>query len=300
MTTVAVAGARGKTGKSVVRAIRAAGMDAVPAPRPYDLPAVDAVYFIAPNLYPDEPGLVSQAIDAGRAAGAETFVYHSVAWPYCPSMPHHLDKAAAEVQVRASGLDWTILQPCAYLQNFSGPLEGPTDRVAVPYDPDAPFAFIDVGDVAEIAATVLADRSGRHRNATYELGGPEPLSVRQLAAACGRRYGTPIDVRRVPLSEWEAPVGLSPEARDRLIAMFAFYDAHGFTVGGAVSEMLLGRPARRLADVLAGTSSGGASGTSSGGTSGTSSGIAGSPAHVANSAGAVGQSSISPATGRRP
>lgn len=276
MTAVAVAGARGKTGTAVVRAVRAAGIDAVPAPRPYDLPAVDAVYFIAPNLHPDEPGLVARALDAAHTAGARAFVYHSVAWPYCPAMPHHRDKADAELLVRASGLQWTILQPCAYLQNFAGAIDGTAADVDVPYDPDQLFGFIDLGDVAAIAATVLrqslsVDGADRHRGATYELGGPEQMSVRQLALACGRHHGAPVDVRRTALSDWQAPDGLSPDAADRLRAMFAFYDAQGFAVGGAVTEMLLGRRARRLADLLAGRS----------------------PADVANCRGPVGQSSIS-------
>lgn len=237
---VAVTGARGKTGQAVVHAVRDAGLDAVPAARPYRFDPVDAVYFIAPNLHPDEPALVAKALEAARDAGAGRFVYHSVAWPYCPEMPHHRDKAEAERLVRASGLEWTILQPCAYFQNFAGVIGGAPGPIDLPYSPDSPFAFIDLGDVAQVAARVLADSSGRHRNATYELGGPEILSVADLARTCGEHHGSTIDVRRA-----------RADAAPRLAAMFDFYDRHGFAVGGAVTGWLLGRPARTLADLLA-------------------------------------------------
>ncbi|WP_237248800.1 SDR family oxidoreductase [Spelaeicoccus albus] len=253
---MAVTGARGKTGRAIIRAVRDAGLDACAAPRPYRFPPVDAVYFIAPNLHPDEPGLVEDALEAARAAGVGRFVYHSVAWPYCPEMPHHLAKAEAERLVRASGLDWTILQPCAYFQNFAGVIGGDTHAIELPYSPDSRFAFIDLDDVAAVAAGMLADGTGRHRNATYELGGPEALSVAELAAACGAHYGVPVDIRRVhpPAGDEAADQADGPGPGSRLAAMFEFYDTTGFAIGGGVAGWLLGRPAHALADLLAGRS----------------------------------------------
>lgn len=218
MTRVAVFGGNGKTG----RAVRAHLTDAVPIGRAemVDLPAVldgcDAAYLIAPNLHPDEPGYVEDALDALTAAGVGRVVYHSVASPYVPAMPHHLGKAVAEDLVRRSGLAWTILQPGAYLQNLD--LTGPAVRV--PYDVDALFGFLDLDDLGAVAARVLLEDG--HTGATYELASRQ-ATVRQVAEEAGRT------------AEQVADPGTHPW----LSAMFEYYDAHGLPVGTRTLRALL-------------------------------------------------------------
>ncbi len=131
-------------------------------------------------MHPDERTFVLDVVAAARAAGVERLVYHSVASPYVPAMPHHLGKAEAEDVVRRSGLAWTILQPGAYLQNF--PLDGSPLRIA--YRADAPFGFSHLDDVAEVAATVLLDDG--HDGATYELASLRSTPA-EIAAAARRR-----------------------------------------------------------------------------------------------------------------
>ena len=176
----------------------------------------EAAYLIAPNLHPDEPAYVAEALAALTQAGVGRVVYHSVASPYVPEMPHHLGKAVSEDLVRRSGLAWTILQPGAYLQNLD--LSGP---VEVPYDVDAVFGFADLTDVAEVAALVLTEAG--HVGATYELA--SRVGHRgELAAEAG------VTARRTD----ERPDGW-------LGAMFAYYDRHGLPVGTRTLALLLGR-----------------------------------------------------------
>ena len=141
-------------------------------------------------------------------------VYHSVASPYAPAMPHHLGTARSEDLVRRSGLDWTILQPGAYLQNLdlSAPLE-------VPYSPDARFGFLDLIDLRRAAAVVLTEEG--HSGATYELA-TRVATVRELAEAAG------VPVTRVP----------DPGTHPWLSAMFAYYDGDGLPVGTRVLHAL--------------------------------------------------------------
>src|SRR5688500_14648236 len=128
---VAVLGGHGKTGRAVCSALAARGVDARPLGRADwpDLAAAmagcEAAYVIAPNLHPDEPSYVASVLSALVSAGVGRVVYHSVASPYAPAMPHHVGKAVSEDLVRRSGLDWTVLQPGAYLQNLD--LTGPVD-----------------------------------------------------------------------------------------------------------------------------------------------------------------------------
>ena len=149
-------------------------------------------------------------------------VYHSVASPYAPDMPHHLGKAVSEDLVRRSGLAWTILQPGAYLQNLD--LSRP---VAVAYDVHAVFGFADLVDVAAVAAVVLTEAG--HVGATYELAS-RVATVAELAAEAG-----------VPATRTGARPG------GWLGAMFDYYDRHGLPVGTRTMDMLQGRQGLRRA-----------------------------------------------------
>ena len=215
---VAVVGGHGKTGRAVCAALP----DAVPLGRAewpdlHDaLTGCDAVYLIAPNLHPDEPAYVAHALDAAATVGVDRVVYHSVASPYVPAMPHHLGKARAEDVVRRSGLAWTILQPGAYLQNLD--LSAP---VGVPYDVHAPFGFLDLADLGAAATTVLADDG--HLGATYELAS-RSSTVAEVAAEAGLPAGRVVD----------------PGTHPWLSAMFAYYDRHGLPVGTLPLRALLG------------------------------------------------------------
>lgn len=220
---VAVLGGHGKTGRAVCGALTDRGVDALPLGRgdwPDLASAVagcDAAYVIAPNLHPDEPAYVASALTALAAAGVGRVVYHSVASPYAPAMPHHVGKAVSEDLVRRSGLAWTILQPGAYLQNLD--LTGPLD---LPYSPDVRFGFLDLADLGRAAAVVLTEDG--HEGATYELA-TRVATVRELAEEAG------VPVRRVA----------DPGAHPWLSAMFAHYDAHGLPVGTRVLDALVSR-----------------------------------------------------------
>jgi uncharacterized protein YbjT (DUF2867 family) len=223
---IAVLGGHGKTGRAVVAALAGRGVEARPMGRA-DWPALadavagcEAAYLIAPNLHPDEPAYVAAALAALTEAGVGRVVYHSVASPYAPDMPHHLGKAVSEDLVRRSGLAWTILQPGAYLQNLD--LSGP---VVVPYDVDAVFGFADLADVAAVAALVLTEDG--HVGATYELAS-RVATVAELAAEAG------VTATRTD----ERPDG-------RLGAMFDYYDRYGLPVGTRTLHALLGRPVTR-------------------------------------------------------
>lgn len=258
--TVAVTGASGKTGRAVTDAVRARGAAVRPLVRPHvdldtgaGLEAVagcDAVYVIAPNVHPEEPAFVARVLEACQRTGVQRVVYHSVAQPYAPAMPHHVDKAVAEDLVRRSGLRWTVLQPCAYLQNLLPGLRSRPPELVVPYSPDTAFAFVDLQDVAEAAAVVLTD--DRHAGATYELGGPRAVSVREVARTAADVLGAEVAVRRTTPRQWAAGPGASlpAGARARLAAMFRYYDAYGLLAGSLALEALLGRPPRGVREVL--------------------------------------------------
>lgn len=243
---VAVLAGRGKTGRAVAAALARRG--AVPRPvgreigeGPAALRGARSVYLVAPNLYEDEPRYVEDVLRAAHAAGVDRVVYHSVAAPYAPNMPHHVGKARTEDLARRGPLRWTILQPCAYQQNFVPALRGEAPSLRVPYDPVRPFGLVDLEDVAEAAAVALLDDT--HVGATYELGGPALLGAADVAAVASKVLGVEVPVERISFEEWSRTAGAGQGERERLWLrrMFAYYDRYGLPAGALPLRGLLGR-----------------------------------------------------------
>jgi NAD(P)H dehydrogenase (quinone) len=280
-TRVLVTGAGGKTGRAVISALGHHGVAArafVRTPdRVADLVAADhldldvatgdqretadlaaalegvtAVYAIAPNVSPDEVAMGRAVVDACRTAGVERLVFHSVVHPQLRAMPHHADKGRVEELLVGSGLDWTILQPNAYLQNLAGYVDAlRAGRYEVPYATDAGLAMVDLDDVAEVAARCLVERLGVH--ATFELSGPAEITPDDVATVAAQLLGRPVTATRHDPDTWAATAGadLPAETRSRLLAMFRDYDVHGSPGDPTVLAALLARRPRDLRQVLA-------------------------------------------------
>lgn len=258
---IAIVSGTGKTGRAITDAVSAAGHVPVPLGRKEltdpvgALRGCHAAYLMAPNLHGDELGLIEMLLEASHRAGVERIVYHSVAAPYAPSMPHHLAKAEAEDRVRRSRLPFTIVQPCAYIDNLVPGLRGASPVINVAYSAEAPFGLIGLRDVGEAAARLLT--TDDHLGATLELGGPELISVRDVARAAEEVLGTAVGLEVTNPTTWaaaqEAAADSVIDARERawLTAMFDYYDHYGLPCGSAGIPAILGREARNIAEVLA-------------------------------------------------
>lgn len=253
---IAVVGGRGKTGRAVISALNSYGAHAEPLGREELTAPVGALngfqtmYLMAPNMHPDEAEFVGNLLEAAHEAGVQKVVYHSVTAPYVPDMPHHRAKAEGEHLVRTSGLEWTILQPCAYVQNFMPQLVADNPGIVVPYNADRPFGLVDLLDVGEVAARALVEPA--LVGSTLELGGPELVTIRDLADAASRVLGREVPLTVIPSQEWSVGAGasLKPREHDWLLAMFDYYESYGLPTGGTAVAHVLGRPARSLDEVL--------------------------------------------------
>ena len=129
---------------------------------------------------------------AAQAQGVKRFVYHSVLHPQIEAMPHHWRKMRTEEMLIGLGLELTILQPAAYMQNILSALPGIVAEgvLRVPYPVTTRLSLVDLQDVAEVAAVVLT--AAGHGGATYELAGSEPISQTEVAAAIGTSLKIPV------------------------------------------------------------------------------------------------------------
>jgi uncharacterized protein YbjT (DUF2867 family) len=212
------------------------------------LTEAEALYLIWPNFDPGETAGATALLAAARRAGVARVVYHSVLRPQIRAMPHHAAKDRVEEALDASGLNWRVLQPCAYADNVDGQLveAAGTGILRSPWGLQQAQSLVDLRDVADAAVALLTEDG--LDGGTFEAVGPEPLTapgIAELLAARLRR-----DVRAVD----DVPDGPVPP-REEYAAhcarlMFDHYRAHGFTGSPRVLEALLGRPARTFAEHL--------------------------------------------------
>lgn len=261
---ILVLGATGKTGRRVVRALEAAGAKVRAASRssahrfdwsdePTWKPVLDGVaaaYVIAP----EDPALAAPFVELAEAAGVGRLVLLSGRG--LDETPDDVFQGmhAAEKAVRSSGLSWTILRANNFAQNFSEDLWRPeveAGRLSLPMD-DTPEPFVDVRDIAEVAALVLT--TDGHDGRTYDLTGPEGITfaaaVGKIAAATGRAIElvrlTPAEYREFLLSQ-----GVPEEFVVELDGMFeGMRNGLMATPTDDVSR-LLGRPATSFDDYVA-------------------------------------------------
>jgi len=269
---ILVTGAAGKTGRAVVRALAGKGEKVkalVRRPEQVEqlkalgaaevvvgdmlsqvtfehiIPGCRAVYHICPNVDPYEIVIGAFAIQEAHAAGVEHFVYHSVLHPQTEDMPHHWKKLHVEEILFESGLNFTIFQPAVYMQNFLSSWKKITNEhvYPVPYPVETRLSMVDLEDVAEVAAKVLAE-SG-HQGATYELVGCEPLAQTEAADCLSQVLGYPVKAERVDLETWTAQAqkaGMGEYQLDTLLKMFQYYEKHGLWGSPRVLTWLLNRP----------------------------------------------------------
>ena len=142
-------------------------------------------------------------VDAAAAAGVERFVYTSFR-PIAREFPFQDAKQAVEARLRASGMEYTILQPGSFMEVWFSPRLGfdVAGGSAVVYgDGTRPLTWISERDVVSFAVWALA--AGAARNATLDLGGPAALSQLDVVAIFERLAGKSLALTHVPIAELE-------------------------------------------------------------------------------------------------
>lgn len=270
---ILLTGASGKTGKTILSALKQRGAETrvlvrstEQAAELTDLGATEVaigdlrnqnsliqavkgcnhIYYICPNVTPDEVQIGKSLLDIAKKENLKRFVYHSVLHPQIEAMPHHWQKMRMEEALFESGMDFTILQPCAYMQNILANWKSiyETGIYPVPYATTAKISIVDLMDVAAVAALVLTE-SG-YENSIFELAGPHPLTQDEVASTISTILGRSVLAKVIDRTAWAENAranGNSEYQVNTLLRMFEYYEKHGLIGNSNTLSRLLNRSA---------------------------------------------------------
>jgi uncharacterized protein YbjT (DUF2867 family) len=197
---IAVVGATGNTGRSVVKELKQLGQAPICVVRNPDkarevlggdartvvaeltdrpalvnafkrLTSVFVVTGHNPNMVEQQNTVLDAALEAGvqylvRVSGSRFFIV--------PDSPSIIGRGhfAIEERLRESGIKWVILRPGFFMQNtFAQAASIKNDsKIVLPFPADLPFALIDVRDTGAVGARVLLDPAP-HVGKIYEFTG---------------------------------------------------------------------------------------------------------------------------------
>jgi uncharacterized protein YbjT (DUF2867 family) len=213
------------------------------------LQGVDRLFLLTPNSE-RQVGYILQAVAAARRAGVRRIVRVSVMGADAePGIILGRQHVAAEREIRAGGIGWTILRPTFFMDNFVryyGVDPHQDSQVRLP-NGDGKAAWIDPADVGEVAARMLCTDSDA--GGVIDLTGPELLSTAEvlavLGAVLGQRY-TYVDVPEQAAREAMEKTGMPAWLVDAFLELHALVrQGHAATLAGGVQQVL-GRPPRSI------------------------------------------------------
>jgi NAD(P)H dehydrogenase (quinone) len=192
-------------------------------------------------------------VDAAKRAGVKRIVYTSAIHADVSPLDIAADHRAAEADITASGIAYTIVRNGWYTENYTSAITGALASGAVLGSAgDARISSATRADYAEGIAVVLAGAG--HEGRIYEFAGDDAWTMRDLAAEIARQSGRTVVYRDMPPAEYAsilAGVGI-PEAVAKAIAGWDVAAAQGalFDDSRTLSR-LIGRPTTPLSDTVA-------------------------------------------------
>jgi len=211
---------------------------------------VDVVYHIGPGGVPNEDEMGFAMLRAAKRAGIRhvvlSSIYHSII-----NILQHRYKRDIEEKLIESGLNFTILKfhdymmPEVYVEPV---LRGGDYPVFWPIKPGRRQSYIDLHDMADVACRVIVEGSA-HYNASYELSGPDKLTVEDLVAILSRVIGREVRLaEKTPEDLFELlwpDYGESARHQHEIAvirSIGAWYSRYDYLGNANVLTWLLGRP----------------------------------------------------------
>jgi len=204
---------------------------------------IDAVFYIAPAFLPHEAEVGVGLVKAARAAGVRRFVFSSVIHPILSALVNHAQKAPVEEALLTSGMEYVLLHPTVFFQNFTQawPRIVQSGVLAEPWSADSRFSRVDYRDVAEAAAIALTE--DRLLYGTFECCAEGWHDRHEVVAIISQVLGRQIQAERIGPKLAAASAGPAAAGLQR---MFEWYDERGLKGNALTLRAILGREPRTL------------------------------------------------------
>jgi len=205
---------------------------------------VSSLYYIAPNMVPEEKKIGKNIIENCLKAEVSHLVFHSVLHTQIEALPHHWERHFVEQSIINSGLPFTILQVGSYMQNMLPGWGGIVKNQIheMPYSVDVPMSLVDLTDVAQVAFKVLTEPG--FENGIFEVAGPS-ITLKEKAEILTKLLGKKIIAEKTPLQQFldhGKSLDFSEYALATMAKMFPYYDVHGLVGCEKTLEWILGVP----------------------------------------------------------
>jgi uncharacterized protein YbjT (DUF2867 family) len=161
---------------------------------------VDKAFFLSPPGYADQHALLSPLIQEAKRRGLKKVVLMTAMGANAvETSPFR----RAEIELEKSGLNYNIIRPNWFLQNFhTFWIQGiqQHNKILLPAG-NAKVSFIDARDIAATAAKLLT--SDQHDRRDFDLTGPEAIDHTHVAAELSRVSGRTITYEEISPNDFK-------------------------------------------------------------------------------------------------
>ena len=138
-------------------------------------------------------------VEAAKNASIKRFVFISFGDNPENAFPLSEAKRAVENALAESGMNWSSLQASYFMEVWLSPALGfnyPQSQARIYGDGDNKVSWISYKDVARLAVAALDNNYAENR--TCAIGGPEPLSPKQVVNIFEKTFGSTFTLEHLP------------------------------------------------------------------------------------------------------
>lgn len=211
---------------------------------------IEKLYLVMP-IHPKVIDWVTNVITAAKQAGVKHIVKQSGLKASKTAKSEVIrDHANTDQLIKDSGLDYTLIQPNTFFQNFYGNL--PTINAEGQFYSalgETALSLVDINDVAAVAVAALTENG--HTGKTHLITGAEALTSIEHAEILSQASGktiTYIDVPEAVIIDALKSAGLGDWLSEKIAEMLTWFTEGDYSQTTTTIENVLGRKPRSFAN----------------------------------------------------